>query len=208
MVQKNYQAETTNSEYPFQGENSLFWVKISAENLKANRQSLNLRNPQMTPKPVPIFGRFTMTLSIVITMNFEFNYLPKEETFFFPLKIHWFLQGLHLLISMCYKERRLTNIGMSIRTSICQDLGQDSQNSLWMRRFQKDTCGLGWDCQRSKRPPDHITYGKKVWTKMGVKLLRSERFKWWKEKPKLENSRRQRNLLDRSRWQRILRTFH
>ena len=40
----------------------------------------------MTLKPVPTSGRFKVTSSIVITMDLEFNNVPKEETFPIPLK--------------------------------------------------------------------------------------------------------------------------
>ena len=43
------------------------------ERFKANRKSLNRQNQQITLKPVQTSGRFKVTLSIVITMNLEFN---------------------------------------------------------------------------------------------------------------------------------------
>ena len=48
-------------------------MKISEKNFKANRRGFNRQKPQMTLKPVPIFGRFKVTSSIVITMNLSFN---------------------------------------------------------------------------------------------------------------------------------------
>ena len=47
--------------------------RLSAENLMANRESFNRQNQQVTLKPVPTFGRFKVTSSVVITMNLEFN---------------------------------------------------------------------------------------------------------------------------------------
>ena len=38
-----------------------------------NPESLNRQKPQMTPKPVPIFGRSKVTSSIVTTLNLGFN---------------------------------------------------------------------------------------------------------------------------------------
>ena len=50
----------------------------------ANRESLNRQNQQMSLEPGPT-RRFKVTSSIVITMNLEFNCVPKEETF----PVHW-----------------------------------------------------------------------------------------------------------------------
>ena len=41
------------------------------------------------------------------------------------------LPGQHILIWMCYKKRGLTIIGMSLRTEVCQILGQDSRSPLY-----------------------------------------------------------------------------
>ena len=92
-----------------------------------NRESLNRQKPQMTLKPVPTSGRFKVTSSVVITMNLEFNYLPKEETFHIPLihiDVTW---STHIALDMLQEKR----IGMSIRADICQILGKDSDNSLY-----------------------------------------------------------------------------
>ena len=48
-------------------------AKISVENFKVNRESLNRQNQQMTLKPGPTSCRFKVTSSIVITMNLEFK---------------------------------------------------------------------------------------------------------------------------------------
>ena len=77
--------ETTNSEYPLQGAIKLWGVKILVENFEANQKVLNRQNQETTLQPGKTFGRFKVTSSIVITMNFEFNYVPKEETFPIPL---------------------------------------------------------------------------------------------------------------------------
>ena len=86
MVQQNFQEEGANSEEPTQRRD----IAVRSENLrgnfKGNRKSPNLHNLNMTQKPEPIFGRFKVTSSIAITMNLEFNYVPKEETFPIPLK--------------------------------------------------------------------------------------------------------------------------
>ena len=44
MIQQKCREETTNSENPLQGGNKLHGVKISVENFKANRKSLNRQN--------------------------------------------------------------------------------------------------------------------------------------------------------------------
>ena len=49
---------------------------------KANRKSLNRQNQQITVKPVTIFGRFKVTLSIVITLNHEYNSMCRKKKHF------------------------------------------------------------------------------------------------------------------------------
>ena len=48
-------------------------MKISVENYKANGESLNQQNLQMTLKPMPTSGRSKVTSSIAITMILEFS---------------------------------------------------------------------------------------------------------------------------------------
>ena len=71
MVHQNCQEETSISENPLLGGNRPQGAKIPVENFKANRESLNLQNLQMTLKPV--------TSSIVITMNLEFNSVCQKK---------------------------------------------------------------------------------------------------------------------------------
>ena len=49
-VQRNCWEETTNCENPLQGGYRPYGVKISMENFKVNRKSLNRRNQEMTLK--------------------------------------------------------------------------------------------------------------------------------------------------------------
>ena len=53
--------------------------EVSVKNFKANRESLNRQNQQMTLKPVPTSGRSKVTSSIVITMNVEFNFMCRRK---------------------------------------------------------------------------------------------------------------------------------
>ena len=65
----------------------------------------------MALKPVPTSGRFKVTSPIVITMNLEFNSACRKTK---HSLFHWntlMLQGLLILIWMCYKRRGLTIIG-------------------------------------------------------------------------------------------------
>ena len=73
MVQQNCLEETTNSGNPLQGENILYGVKISVEDVKANRKSLDQQNEKMSLKPGVTFGQFKVTSFIVIILNLEFN---------------------------------------------------------------------------------------------------------------------------------------
>ena len=60
--------------------------RSSVEKFKANREYR--QNQHRTLKPVPTSGRSKETSSIVITMNLEFNYVPKEETYICSTKTH------------------------------------------------------------------------------------------------------------------------
>ena len=59
-----FPAETTNSENPLQGGNNLSGVKISVENFKANRESLNRKKQRMTLKPLAIWWQTSRRLEI------------------------------------------------------------------------------------------------------------------------------------------------
>ena len=54
-------------------------VKISEENFKAKRKSLNLHNLNMTQKPESTSGRFKVTSFIAITKNLEFNSMCRKK---------------------------------------------------------------------------------------------------------------------------------
>ena len=75
------------------------------ENFKANRESLNGQHQNMTLKPVPTSGRFKVTSSVVTTMNLEFNYVPKEETFPIPLKYIDVTRSAHTDLDVMQEQR-------------------------------------------------------------------------------------------------------
>ena len=144
----------------------------------------------MTPKAVPTCGRSKVTSSVAITMNLEFKSTcrRKKHSLF-----HWnllMILGLLILIWTSCKKYEMTISGMSMRASICQILGDDSQILLyWKRKLQKDKCGSGEtdkvsiDCQT--RSCIDSSFGGKLW-----KSLRIERNRNAKEKPKLDTARR------------------
>ena len=114
-------------------------VKISVENLKAKRKSLNRQNLEMTLEPATIFGLFKVASSIVITMNLECKSVPKEEIFPIPLKYND--------VTWCtHTDLVLTIIG-TWNTSL-----SDSWNGFHAvhnieRKTSKGICGLGRDSQ-------------------------------------------------------------
>ena len=80
-VQQICQEETTNSENPLQGGNQPRGAKISVENFMMNWENLNRQKPQLTLRPVPIFGPSKVTEPRVQLC------VPKEqETSPIPLK--------------------------------------------------------------------------------------------------------------------------
>ena len=104
VVRQNCQEETTNFENPLWGRNLLWRVKISVENFKANRKSLDLQKQLMTLKSVPIFGRSKVTSFVVITMNVEFSSTCRRKNYSL---FHWntlILRGLLILIRTSCKK--------------------------------------------------------------------------------------------------------
>ena len=74
------------------------------ENFKANRESLNRQNLQVTLKPVPTSGRSEVTSSIVITTRVQ-HYVPKEETFPIPLKYTDVTRSTHTDLDVMQEKR-------------------------------------------------------------------------------------------------------
>ena len=82
----------------------------------------------MTPKPGNTSGRFKGTSSIVIALNLEFQlYVPKEETFPFPLK-HIDVTRANYTILDVLQGQRLDDCW---KIEVYQSLGQDSRSSLY-----------------------------------------------------------------------------
>ena len=102
---------------------SEIYPRRSNANFKANRESLNRQNQQMTRKPVP---RSTQG-DFIYRQHTEPRcqlYVPREETFPIPLKY------IGVLIWTSCEKSALMTTGMSIRTELCQVLGKESQKSL------------------------------------------------------------------------------
>ena len=78
MVQQNCQEETTEA-----------GTTCGSEDLSGklhNRKGLNQQEQMMTLKPRRTSGRCKVTSSIVLTLNLEFNYVPRDQTLPAPLK--------------------------------------------------------------------------------------------------------------------------
>ena len=90
------------------------------------------------------------------------------------------LKGLHVLIWMCYKKRRLTIIGMSIQAFVrflemihkIHSNGREASKSIQLFRETR---------------PDSVF--PKVWTKI-VKVAQNREQEWAKEEQKLDNGRK------------------
>ena len=179
-------------------------AKISVENFKANWESLHRQNQKMTLKPVPTSCRFKVNSSIDNTMNFEFNSTCRRKKHFLFRWNTLVLQGPLMLIWTSCKKRLLMTTGMSIRTEVCQILGEDSQNSFyWKKTLPRDICGPGGDWQKFKRLRDQIMYGLEYVAKLG-KPIRVKKKEGQNEKPKLDNARRLRGIyFFWSGWRRI-----
>ena len=59
----------------------------------------------MTLKPTAMFGRFKVTSSIAITLNHEYNSVPKEETFPIPVKYIDVTRSTHADLDVLQEKR-------------------------------------------------------------------------------------------------------
>ena len=146
-----------------------------------NRKGLNRQAQQVTLKPVPIFGRFKVTSSVVIKVNFEFNSTcrRKKHSLF---HVHSYRCG------RVARKKGLTITGMSIRTDLCQIRGED----LLCRKksVQKDICGSVGHRQKVQTTTRPENVWPQVWTQIGNASQKREKQEWANEKPRLDNARR------------------
>ena len=168
-------------------------VKVWAENFKVNPESLNRQNQQMTLKPVPTSGRSKVTSSIIVTMNLEFNSVPKEETFPIPLKHIDLAKSTHTDLDVM-QEKRIddcwnvdSNRNLSVHGKVSRSL------LYWKKNLPKDLWSGGrlTTIQPTSRP-DHVW--PEVWTKIGKAAQNREKQEGTKEKAKLDNARRPRGI--------------
>ena len=162
-------------------------MKISVEKLKANRESLNRQNQQMTLKLVLTSGRSKVTSFIVITMYLELNSVcrGKKHSPFHENTL--MLLGLLILIWMSWKKRngrlleyRFEQAFVRFMESIHKILSIERETS------KRNTCGPGGDWRKYKRLPDQIMHVQKCGGKAAQKSRKQE---WATEKPKLDNAR-------------------
>ena len=59
----------------------------------------------MTPKPGAIIGRSKDTSFIVITLNHEYNYVPREETCPIPLKYIDVVRSTHIDVDVLQEKK-------------------------------------------------------------------------------------------------------
>ena len=165
--------------------------RFKVENFKVNRESLSRQNQQMTLKPVPTFGRFKGTSSIVITMNLEFNSLCRR-------KKHWNIPLKYIDVT------RSTCIDLDVmqekRVDDCWNVDSNRSLSDSWKGFTKFTLlkekppkGFLWSRRRLTKVqtttrPEHAW--PEVWTKNGKAAQNREKQEWKNEEPKLDNARR------------------
>ena len=156
--------------------------------------SLNQQNQQMTMKPLPTFGRFKVTSSIAITLNLEFNYVPKEETLPVLLKYIDVTWSTHTDLDVLQEKKMddYWNVDSSKHLS-------DSWRGLTKFTLlkEKPPTGFLWSRERltkiqSTTRPDHEW--PEVFTKFGKATQNRENQEWVKEKPKLHNARKLRGI--------------
>ena len=103
---------------------------LSGEVHKANWKSLNRQNQQMTAKSVQTSGRSKVTSSVVITMNLEFKYVPKEETIPIPLKYIDVAGSTHTHLDFT-QEKRVADCWNVDSNRSCRNLGKVSRRLLY-----------------------------------------------------------------------------
>ena len=121
--------------------------------------------------PWRFFCRLKVTSSIVITLNHEYNSVPKEETFPIPLKHIDLAKSTHTDLDVM-QEKRIddcwnvdSNRNLSVHGKVSRSL------LYWKKKLPKDVCGLAEDWQNFNRLPDQIMYGQRFGRKW-VKPLR------------------------------------
>ena len=106
MVQQNCQEETANSENPtLRRQRNVRSEDLSGELQGEPGEPQPTESKKMTLKPVPTSCRFKVTSSIVITINLEFNSVPKEETFLVPLKYIDVAKSTHTDLEVVQEKR-------------------------------------------------------------------------------------------------------
>ena len=121
-------------------------------------------------------------------------YVPKEETFPFPLKYIDVTRSTHTDPDVL-QEKRIDIIGMSIRA----DILSDSWKGFTKFTLLKETPPKGylWSVRRLTKiqtttRPDHVW--PEVWTNICKAAQNREKQEWAKEQPKLDNARRLRGI--------------
>ena len=133
-------------------------AKVSVENFKVNRESLNRQNQQMTLKARTDFWSIHgVTSSIVITMNHEFNSMSRRKK---HSLFHW--NTLMLLDPDVMQKKRIDDHwNFYSNRNLSDSWNLITEFTLLKEKIQRDKCGPGGDWQRFKRLPDQIMYGQK-----------------------------------------------
>ena len=160
----------------------------------------------MTLKSVPTSGRSKVTSSIVITMNLELNYVPKEETFPIPLEyidVTWFT---HTDLDVM-QEKKIDDYW---NVDSCKPLSDSSRGcTKFILLKEKPPKGYMLLGERLTKIPmttrtDYVW--PEVWTKIGKAAQNRKKQEWAKEKTEARQyAKTERNLFYWSRGQRILR---
>ena len=123
-------------------------------------------------------------------MNLEFKSMCRRKKHPLFTEIYWWCSVYSYWSGRHARNTNKRFLECRSEQTYCQILGDDSQILLyWKRNLQKDKCGSGEtdkvsiDCQT--RSCMDSSFGRKLWT-----LLRIERNRNAKEKPKLDTARR------------------
>ena len=156
---------------------------------KANLESLNRQNQQMTLEPGPT-GRFKVTSSIVITMNLEFNCVPKEETFPTPLKYIDVTRSTHTDLDVMQEKRVDDCWNVDSNRSLSDSRKGFTKSTLLNEKLPKRYmwCARRLTKVQMTTRPAHVW--PEVWSKIGKAAQNRGKQAWENEMPKLDNARR------------------
>ena len=130
--------------------------EVFSEKFKANWESRNLQKQQMTLKPVQTSRRSKMTWCTVITMNLEFNYVPKEETCPVPQTYIDVTRSTYTHVNVMQEKRVDDYWHVDSNRRLSDSWKGFTKFTLLREKLPKGYIWSGWRLTKFKQLLDHI----------------------------------------------------